>query len=34
MEQIQGNCVECGVESPLDNNNKCSVCGTKNKRYI
>lgn len=25
----QGPCIECGVEGPLDNNDKCSVCGTK-----
>lgn len=31
MEQQYSNCVECGVESPLDNEGKCSVCGTKNK---
>jgi hypothetical protein len=31
MEQIYGLCVECERESPLDNNGKCSVCGTKNK---
>lgn len=24
-----GNCVECGEHQPLDNQDKCSVCGTK-----
>ena len=24
-----GNCVECGKHEPLDNQNKCSVCGVK-----
>lgn len=32
MEQQTGNCVECGVESPLDTNGKCSICGTKQHR--
>ncbi len=32
MELEYENCVECGVESPLDINGKCSVCGTKDKR--
>lgn len=32
MEQIYGNCIECGQNGPLDKNNKCSVCGTKNNR--
>jgi ribosomal protein L37E len=31
MEPIYGICVECGKESPLDKDEKCSVCGTKNK---
>lgn len=31
MEQTYGNCAECGQTGPLDNNNKCSVCGTKGK---
>ena len=27
-----GTCTSCGVEdSPLDKDNKCSVCGTKNR---
>jgi len=30
-EQIYGNCTECSIEGPLDQNYKCSVCGTKNK---
>ena len=30
-EQTYGLCVECNIEGPLDQNNKCSVCGTKNK---
>lgn len=31
MEQQYGNCVECGVNSPLDSDGKCSICGTKDK---
>lgn len=31
MEPYHGICAECGVESPLDNNDKCSICGTKDK---
>lgn len=29
VEVKQGQCIECGTESPLDSNDKCSVCGTK-----
>lgn len=32
MEQNYANCAECGQNGPLDKNNKCSVCGTKNNR--
>ncbi len=31
MGQIYGNCTSCGTEGPLDNNNECSVCSSKNK---
>lgn len=31
MGQTYGNCDECGDQGPLDKNNLCSVCGTKNK---
>ena len=30
--QITDNCVECGEYKPLDNQGKCSVCGTKDKQ--
>jgi hypothetical protein len=31
MNQIYGNCVECGENGPLDDDNKCSICGTIGK---
>jgi hypothetical protein len=30
MSQKYGNCEECDENGPLDENNKCSVCGTQN----
>lgn len=31
MEQVYGNCAECETHGPLDTQNLCSICGTKNK---